>query len=133
MAVQGIPALFVDTGKDAPAHENARRLSNWSKGVSPRMFAVGTVMVGTVPVPATPSDAYLMQTDFVQLSFSGGSAAYTFPRAFPNGVATIQLTTVHAGSLGNPLAYSNITLTGFTVWLGTTASPWYISVLAIGW
>lgn len=93
MAVQGIPALAVDTSTDAPSDQNARRLSTWSKGISPRMYAVDAPMHGTLPIPNTPSDAYLMIAGEQAVAFSAGSGLLTFPRPFPNGLLSISLTT----------------------------------------
>lgn len=61
------------------------------------MYGTGAAMLGTLPVPSAPSNAYLMQAGQVGVAFTSGLGTLTFPHPFPNGVLSAQ-TTGEAGS-----------------------------------
>lgn len=131
MAQNPIPGLTLP-GPNAPErlNDNMNAILRWSKGISPRIYGVGTPIVGSNP-PTPPSDAYLLQRGRQSVVFSGGlsDGVLTLPMAFPNGWLSLQLngsTTFNYETSGATLQTINVHST-----IGT--GTFTVDFDALGW
>lgn len=132
-----VPGLFLNNPhnvEDPKQALNNQSLLLWSKGVSPRMLAVGGYLssVASKAPPAPPSDAYLMQAGLGQATFNDSNdGTFTFPQPFPNGTLAFVVMPTAENTL--------VTISGISTKstvplfsLGTTG-PLSFSYIAIGW
>ena len=134
---QGNTGLYVDTSKEADQSYNMRRISTWARQVSPTMWQVGTAIVGTLPMPLAPQDAYLLITGCPSIVFTSGAGSWTFPQPFPNGVVSATGNALGTGTAWYIVAVKDVTLTKIDLFLnnaaGTIGATVTISLSIVGW
>lgn len=130
-----VPGLVIGTLDAQPIVNNA--LQQWARQVSPVMFGAADPWIGTLPVPAAPSNSYLMIAGRPELSFTSGVGTWTFPNPFPNGLLTVQATIFDGSSDTDTIVVRTTTLASATVYITVNGSAYsgaaFISFLLIGW
>lgn len=139
MAQTQVPGLILPAPNDPTRiSDNLAALLRWGKTVSPRMLFAGTPLftAGAAP-PSPPSDVYLEGFDTPTVTFSAGHGTVTFPVPFRNGVAAINLQSLHATSTAVEtlrIVDGSVSLSGFGLWssIGGTGNS-AISYRVLGW
>lgn len=130
-----VPALTAIDPNPATAN---RQIHQWAKQVSPVMYQAVSPMVGTLPVPAAPSNAYLMWAGTPAIAFSAGVGVYNFPNAFPNGVLSAVFMVEAGGANADGGLYTHaISLAQIQLFFSYGGTPFTgtigVSGIVIGW
>lgn len=94
--------LYIDVNgpTDPKAVSNFRRIMSWARQVSPTMTGASSPIVGVLPMPVSPQDAWSMWAGSPTVIFSSGFAAVPITPPFPNCLlcATFSFVSVGTGA-----------------------------------